>query len=381
MKRFIVVLALIVTGCAPVAEMIQNAGQPTTRTVSTSEQTIDQAQSESYNGPKARVAVSRFADQSGKGKGIAVGYPGYAWYTPQIGNGMAEMLSDALLQSNRYIVLDRQAIGDVIREQDLGGAGRVQKDTAAPIGEIEGAELLIKGSITEFEPGSAGASGGLGLGCFSWWQCAITAGGAVLGSVQQSRVAMILQVVDAKTSRILFSTTVEGKANDFNVGGLLGAFGGGFGGIAGLGTWQKTPVEKAIRVAILQAVKELSAKTPQTYLRHGMVFGVAGPDLPLNQQKPTVSFQSGSEKPREPGRTAAPVGKLPSILPSTVTVKVAAANLRESAGTKGKVVATVREKSNLTVQAEDGGWYFVQTEDQKAGWIQKSFTVNGNSVY
>jgi len=27
---------------------------------------------------------------------------------------------------------------------------------------------------------------------------------------------MIIQLVDAKTTRILFSTTVEGKANDFN---------------------------------------------------------------------------------------------------------------------------------------------------------------------
>src|SRR5438094_1708897 len=103
MKTSLIALVLILTGCGPMAEMIQNAGQPTAKTVSTTEQSIDQAQLEPYNGPKARVAVYRFTDQTGKGGGTMRGYPHFAWYTPQIGNGMAEMLNDALLQSNRFI--------------------------------------------------------------------------------------------------------------------------------------------------------------------------------------------------------------------------------------------------------------------------------------
>ncbi len=265
MKTSLIALAMILTGCAPIGEMIQNAGQPTAKTVSATEQSIGQAQLEPYNGPKARVAVSRFTDQSGKGKGIAVGYPGFGWYTPQIGNGMADMLSDALLQSNRFIVLDRQAIQDVLQEQDLAAAGRVSRETGAALGQVEGADLLIKGSVSEFEPGSAGANAGAFLGGFGWTGAAI---GGLLGGLRQSHVAIIIQVVDAKTSRILFSTTVEGKANDFDIGGALAGIGGGFLGGAGLGTWQKTPVEKAIRIAILQAVKEISSKTPAVYFRH-----------------------------------------------------------------------------------------------------------------
>ena len=378
MMRSVLVLAIILAGCGPMAEMIQNPGQPTTRTISTSEQSIDQAQLESYNGPKARVAVSRFTDQSGKGRGIAAGYPGFAWYTPQIGNGMADMLSDALLQSNRYIVLDRQAIQDVLQEQDLATTGRVSRETGAARGQVEGADLLIKGSVTEFEPGSAGANAGAILGGFGWPGAVI---GGVLGGLRQSHVAMIIQVVDARTSRILFSTTVEGKANDFNIGGALAGVGGGFLGAAGLGTYQKTPVEKAIRIAVQQAVKELAAKTPQTYFRHRTSENAVSPISAANQQKPAVLLQTGSEKPRESTMISAAAIKTPSVLPSTVSVKVAAANLRETIGAQSKVVATLREKTKLTVQAEDNGWYFVQTEDQKAGWIQKSLTVNGNSVY
>jgi curli biogenesis system outer membrane secretion channel CsgG len=202
---------------------------------------------------------------------------------------MADMLNDALLKSNRFIVLDRQALKDVLQEQDLAATGRISRETAAPIGAIEGADLLIKGSVTEFEPGSAGAGGGVGAGYFGFPGAVV---GGLLGSVRQSHVAMIIQVVDAKTSRLLFSTTVEGKGNDFNLGALLGGFGGSFGGGAGLGTWQKTPVEKAIRIAILEAVKELSKKTPQTYFRH--TEGVAEPAVavPVAASKPKGSVES-----------------------------------------------------------------------------------------
>ena len=69
---------------------------------------------------------------------------------------MADMLSTALFHSNRYIVLERQQVSDVLREQDLGAAGRIKKGTEAPIGEIEGAELLITGAVTEFEGAASG---------------------------------------------------------------------------------------------------------------------------------------------------------------------------------------------------------------------------------
>jgi curli biogenesis system outer membrane secretion channel CsgG len=286
--------AVLLNGCGPMGEMIQNPGQPTAATVSTTEKSIDQYQLEPYNGPKARVAVYRFEDQTGKGRGVSYGgYPGFQWYTPQIGNGMADMLTDAILQSNRFMVLDRQAIKDVMQEQDLAASGRVSKPTGAPIGEIEGAELLVKGSITEFEPGSAGAGAGAGLGFFGLPGAVL---GGVLGGLRQSHVAMIIQVVDARTTRILFSTTVEGKANDFNLGGVLGGFGGGGGGFGGLGTWQKTPIEKAIRIAIIQAVKELSSRTPPSYFRHGGEANVAS-------APPTTMLSAPSaRKPTNPNR-------------------------------------------------------------------------------
>jgi curli biogenesis system outer membrane secretion channel CsgG len=366
MYKSALILIMFLSGCAQMGEMLKNAGQPTAKTVSATEQSIDQAQLEAYNGPKARVAVSRFTDQSAKGKGIAVGYPGFAWYSPQIGNGMADMLSDALLQSNRFIVLDRQAIQDVLQEQDLAAGGRINHETGAPVGQVEGADLLIKGSVTEFEPGSAGANAGAILGGFGWTGAVI---GGLVGGLRQSHVAIIIQVVDAKTSRILFSTTVEGKANDFDIGGALGGFGGGFLGGAGLGTWQKTPVEKAIRIAVQQAVRELASKTPPAYFRHGAEDRATSPKGSNNQ-----SLISAAHQIRNETVSGSANGAISSVLPSTLRVKPNTANLRDVPGTQGKVLATLKAGTKLSVQGEEKGWYFVQAENGKDGWISKSLT-------
>ncbi|MCD6352715.1 MAG: hypothetical protein J7M06_00685 [Proteobacteria bacterium] len=207
---------------------------------------IGEAQMEAYDGPKARVAVSRFTDKTGKG-----------WWTGQIGDGMADMLTTSLFNTNRYIVLERQTLQDVLSEQDLGASGRIKQETAAAIGEIEGAELLITGAVTEFQPGSSGIGGSLG---------GIGGGvlGGVLGGLKKSHVAIDMRVIDTRTSRIVAATSVEATATDFNLGGVL--VGSNVGG--GLGGYSKTPIEKAVRVALGEAVKFIVSKTPSKYYHY-----------------------------------------------------------------------------------------------------------------
>lgn len=210
-------------------------------------QDISSAQAERYDGPKARIAVADFED-----KMSSAGY-----YRAEYGRGMSDMLATALFNTNRYIVLEREKLQAVIAEQNLGASGRVRRETAAPIGEIEGAELLITAAITGFDPGVAGGGGGLGglLG---------GAFGAIAGSFKRAHVAMDLRVVDTRTSRVVSATNVEGSATGFAGGGALigGALGGALGGFA------KTPMETAIREMIQKAVDFVVSKTPQTYYRH-----------------------------------------------------------------------------------------------------------------
>ena len=81
-------------------------------------------------------------------------------------------------------------------------------------------------------------------------------------------MAIDLRVVDAKTSRILLATAIEGQATDVNLGGALGgAIGGGALGGA-LGGWKNTPTEKALRVCIQKAVDFLVSRTPAEYYRY-----------------------------------------------------------------------------------------------------------------
>src|SRR4030042_1687081 len=171
-KAAILVLTLsFLFGCSGI--------EPTARTTPSAGPTIDQAVKEDYMGPKARIAVTRFVDKSAKGP-----------ISGQIGDGMSEMLANALFGTNRFIVLERQSLGDVIAEQDLGASGRIRQETAARIGEIEGADLLIEGTITEFEPGASGAGGGVG-GLLPRGLGSLV--GGIMGGIKTSRGGLIVR--------------------------------------------------------------------------------------------------------------------------------------------------------------------------------------------
>lgn len=276
-SRKIVLFAVLVLLCNfAFSSCVATPGTTATVTSGQNAPSMDVVQAEAYNGPKARVAVSRFTDKTGKG-----------WYTSSIGNGMADQLTTALFNSNRFIVLERDTLGDVMSEQDLGASGRIRRDTAAAIGQIEGAELLIVGAVTEFMGNASGGGGGLGgvaPGIF----------GAIAGGFRKAHMAIDIRVIDARTSRILLATSVEGEASDVSLGGLLGGFGGG-GALAGaLGGWKNTPTEKALRICIQKAVDFISTKTPTNYFHYGGEVTAAPVTPTVVPKAKTVTSASGN---------------------------------------------------------------------------------------
>jgi len=215
-------------------------------------QSMAAVQGEHYNGPKARIAVARFENKTADAQ---------SWYSPSIGDGMADMLTTALVNSGRYIVLERESLDTVLDEQDLGASGRIRQDTAAAIGEIEGAELLVVAAVTEFSGNAGGTrAGGGGIGGRVF--------GAIAGGSRKAHMAIDLRVVDATTSRILAATSVEGEAKDFNIGGALGGWTGSVGLGGALSTWKNTPREKALRQVIGAAVDYVISVTPPAMLRY-----------------------------------------------------------------------------------------------------------------
>ncbi len=341
----LVILAMFLSD-ASMAQLIK----PKARGTPSQGPTIDQAQKEDAFGPKARVAVTRFENKSAKGGA-------------EIGTGMSEMLANALFATNRFIVLEREAIGDVLGEQDFGASGRVKQETAPAIGEIEGADILVMGTITEFEPGTSGVGGeaerafdlpghisrrvGETLG-------RIKAGGAI----KKSHVALIVKMVDAKTGRRLASEQVEGTATDIE--GLAGLSRGTLAG--SLSGYSKTPMEKAIRICIEEAVKLITAKTPEKYFRGSVAPGPQTPPPASGLVSPAPKM---TPSPQAPPQASAPSSRV-------VFVKWPQVSLREGPGTNFKVTTQIQKGTALEVVEEQGQWFRVRLEDGQEGWVGRA---------
>jgi curli biogenesis system outer membrane secretion channel CsgG len=236
---------------------------------------MNAAQAEHYEGPKARIAVADFEDKmSSSGQ-----------YRAEYGRGMADMLATALFNSDRYIVLERQKLSYVIAEQDLGASGRMKRQTAAPIGELEGAELLVVGAVTGFDPGVSGGGGNLGAALGGLLGRGGAAIGSLAGGVRTAHIAIDVRVVDTRTGRVVAANSVQGSASEFS--GSLGIAGTPFS--AALGGFSKTPMEKAIRDVIETSVNFVVSKTPRQYFRAPAAAGAAPPvpELqPVSQREP-----------------------------------------------------------------------------------------------
>ena len=205
-----------------------------------------------YSGPKARIAVADFEVKAAKAGG-------------EIGSGLREMLVTALINSNRFSVLERQALNAVIQEQELVAYGAAQEgQDGAQRGKIKTADLIITAAVTEFEPrasgGRAGIGGGGGVGSGVL--------GALLGaSLNKAHMALDIRIVDATTSEVLAATRVQGQASDVS-GALLGGFFGNWALGAGLYGYANTPMEKAIRICIIEAVRYVSQTISASYFKY-----------------------------------------------------------------------------------------------------------------
>lgn len=223
-----------------------------------------------YNGPKARVAVADFEWKVGGsgsrtsmkvgGQTIEISHSTQEGYT----TGLRDMLTTALVQSKRYRVLERQNLSSLKEEMALGSSGYTDK-TGIQKGAVKGADLLVMGAITGWEPGTSGGGGGVGGGMLGKASAIF---GGIRGAYKKSSMAMDIRIVDTATSEVLAATRVEGVAKDVNLGGMLAAFGGSGGLAGGLGGYAKTPMEKAIRTCLYNATKYIAENTPQQYMKY-----------------------------------------------------------------------------------------------------------------
>jgi len=218
-----------------------------TANVTTSNQNVNKIMK--YNGPKARIAVASFKCKAAKCNG-------------EIGSGVSDMLTTALFNSGKFIVVERSSEGFSAVEKELQlSQGTVKQNRQT--NNLEGADILVVGAITAFEPKAGGLSAG-GI--------AIPSGVPLIGGVKfgkdEAYIAADIRLIDVKTGRIINATTVEGQASKWNIGGIGGGFSGNVALGGGLSTYKNTPMEKAVRNMINKAVAKISSLVPENYYRY-----------------------------------------------------------------------------------------------------------------
>jgi curli biogenesis system outer membrane secretion channel CsgG len=178
-------------------------------------------------GPKKTIAVMDFENKAGAASNF------------RIGSGMAEMLTTSLVNSGRFIVVERQAIQDVLTEQDFGASGRTAQEAAAKFGKILNAQILVRGAVTEFSQRSSRGGQGFRYKGFS------------LGmSGGKAHVAVNIRLYDSTTGQILDSQRCEGSASSSGL-----SFGYSESDWAvGTSTFKSTPLGEATQQAIDNAV-------------------------------------------------------------------------------------------------------------------------------
>ncbi|MDD5504858.1 MAG: CsgG/HfaB family protein [Candidatus Omnitrophica bacterium] len=164
-----------------------------------------------------------------------------------IGSGMGEMLIDALVNTDKFNVVERLNLSDITTEQDLVTKGRVSKKTGAKTAELKGAEYIVRGTITEFSYKESG--GGLGLNI---------KGFNLGGTSSEAHIAGTIRIFDSTTGEICGSKRFERKvpATGLTIGYQQSGIGGNLAG------FKQTPLGKATNMAIADMTGFISEKIP-----------------------------------------------------------------------------------------------------------------------
>jgi curli biogenesis system outer membrane secretion channel CsgG len=178
-------------------------------------------------GLKKRIAVINFEDKAG--------------YGHNVGRGVADMLVTSLVESDKFIVIEREELDQILKEQGLGQTGLVTPQSAAKVGQLLGLQRIITGSVTEF--GSKQDKVGGGIGGFN------------LGvSTTTARVAVDMRIIDVNTGEIVMAKSADAEDSSTGLDNV---------GIEDIdfhnsSTWDNTQLGIASREAINQCVEYIT---------------------------------------------------------------------------------------------------------------------------
>lgn len=191
--------------------------------------------------------------------------------TDPVAGGVRDMLINALVNSGKYIVLERQELNKISWEQEFSQSGHVGEETKIPLGEIEGAELIVIGSLNTLDTKQSG--GNIGGLISSVTSATSYTNEPIIKEAtdanitwEKALVGMDIRLVDTRTSRIVAATAVEGKATSVGFDAARTKYSYNAGDLPlGFSVYKNTPVEDAFRKAVDSAVNFILQQTPETY--------------------------------------------------------------------------------------------------------------------
>jgi curli biogenesis system outer membrane secretion channel CsgG len=161
-----------------------------------------------------------------------------------LGSGIGDIVTRELFELERFDLVERRNLAAILAEQDLGQSDRFDPATAANVGRLVGADLILVGAVTELsiDRSSAVVPGFLG--------------GATVTTVA---VEVELRFVDVATGRILGLGTGRGVARDaeVSVDAVQQAL-----RLLRVGTVRQSIVAVALRNAIREAVEAAAERLP-----------------------------------------------------------------------------------------------------------------------
>lgn len=184
MRCFIcLALAILLSGCAgPQQTGVNNSKTDRSDAV---------AAPQLPKGPKLRVGLTDFQDLTGS----------------NLAGAAREVLTERLVNSGRFIVLEREQLARVLQEQSLGMTGAITQETALQAGKLLGLQALITGKLANVSTNTrSGAGGGLGV------------------STTTVSVRVTVKIIDGTTGQILMADSGEGSVGNtqmslFGIGG------------------------------------------------------------------------------------------------------------------------------------------------------------------
>ena len=181
-----------------------------------------------------------------------------------------DVLVSALIDSKRFVVLERLNLADVTAEIDRGKTPGFSPTSVVPDGKLLGAQVLLRGAITELSYKKGGGVATVGILGDELNASTVT---------YTATTAIELKMIDVATGQILDSIHAEGKITSKNSNLGFTAASVSF----NVQSFETSPLGKSVREAIRVAVAKLCERTDK---------------MPWEARVASVSGQGTDESPK-----------------------------------------------------------------------------------